>query len=62
MAIINTPFFAVQYLENVSGQPILNDPRLKALLSPWQYAPERLVIAETSYGSTAATPRPCVHR
>ena len=46
MAITNTPFFGVQYLENVNGQPILNDPRLKALLSPWQYA-----LAEQEYAA-----------
>ena len=37
---------ACQYLENVNGQPILNDPRLKALLSPWQYA-----LAEQEYAA-----------
>ena len=46
MAITNTPFFGVQYLENVNGQPILNDPRLKSLLSPWQYA-----LAEQEYAA-----------
>ena len=46
MAITNTPFFGVQYLENVNGQPILNDPRMKALLSPWQYA-----LAEQEYAA-----------
>jgi Tol biopolymer transport system component len=46
MAITNTPFFGVQYLENVNGQPILSDPRLKSLLSPWQYA-----LAEQEYAA-----------
>jgi Tol biopolymer transport system component len=46
MAITNTPFFGVQYLENVNDQPILNDPRLKSLLSPWQYA-----LAEQEYSA-----------
>jgi hypothetical protein len=46
MSITNTPFFGVQYLENVNGQPILNDPRLKSLLSPWQYA-----LAEQEYAA-----------
>lgn len=51
MAITNTPFFGVQYLENVNGQPILNDPRLKALLSPWQYA-----LAEQEYAAPPLSP------
>jgi Tol biopolymer transport system component len=46
MSITNTPFFGVQYLENVNGQPILSDPRLKSLLSPWQYA-----LAEQEYAA-----------
>ena len=46
MAITNTPFFGVQYLKNVNGKPILTDPRLKALLSPWQYA-----LAEQEYAA-----------
>jgi Tol biopolymer transport system component len=46
MSITNTPFFGVQYLENVNGKPILSDPRLKALLSPWQYA-----LAEQEYAA-----------
>jgi Tol biopolymer transport system component len=46
MAITNTPFFGVQYLENVNGKPILSDPRLKTLLSPWQYA-----LAEQEYAA-----------
>ena len=46
MAIRNTPFSGVQYLQNVAGQPILNDPRLKSLLSPWQYA-----LAEQEYAA-----------
>ncbi|MGZ4221284.1 MAG: amidohydrolase family protein [Solirubrobacteraceae bacterium] len=46
MSITNTPFFGVQYLENVNGKPILNDPRLKTLLSPWQYA-----LAEQEYAA-----------
>ncbi|MBV9804438.1 MAG: PD40 domain-containing protein [Solirubrobacterales bacterium] len=46
MAITNTPFFGVQYLEKTYDQPILNDPRLKQLLSPWQYA-----LAEQEYAS-----------
>jgi Tol biopolymer transport system component len=46
MAITNTPFFGVQYLEQVNGHPILQDPRLKALLSPWQYA-----LAEQEYAA-----------
>jgi Tol biopolymer transport system component len=46
MAITNTPFFGVQYLENINGKPILNDPRLKTLLSPWQYA-----LAEQEYAA-----------
>jgi Tol biopolymer transport system component/imidazolonepropionase-like amidohydrolase len=46
MAITNTPFFGVQYLQKVNGQPILNDPRLKSLLSPWQYA-----LAEQEYAA-----------
>ena len=37
---------ASQYLENVNGKPILSDPRLKALLSPWQYA-----LAEQEYAA-----------
>jgi Tol biopolymer transport system component len=51
MAITNTPFFGVQYLENVNGQPILNDPRMKALLSPWQYA-----LAEQEYAAPPLSP------
>ena len=51
MAITNTPFFGVQYLENVNGRPILNDPRLKALLSPWQYA-----LAEQEYAAPPLSP------
>jgi hypothetical protein len=47
MSITNTPFFGVQYLTTVNDQPILNDPRLKTLLSPWQYA-----IAEQEYATT----------
>jgi Tol biopolymer transport system component len=46
MAITNTPFFGVQYLEKVNDKPILDDPRLKALLSPWQYA-----LAEQEYAA-----------
>jgi Tol biopolymer transport system component len=46
MAITNTPFSGVQFLQSVNGQPILNDPRLKALLSPWQYA-----LAEQEYAA-----------
>ena len=46
MSITNTPFFGVQYLENVNGQPILSDPRLESLLSPWQYA-----LAEQEYAA-----------
>ena len=46
MAITNTPFFGVQYLQKVNDQPILNDPRLKSLLSPWQYA-----LAEQEYAA-----------
>jgi Tol biopolymer transport system component len=46
MSITNTPFFGVQYLEKVNGQPILSDPRLKTLLSPWQYA-----LAEQEYAA-----------
>ncbi|MGZ4351896.1 MAG: amidohydrolase family protein, partial [Solirubrobacteraceae bacterium] len=46
MSITNTPFFGVQYLENVNGKPILSDPRLKSLLSPWQYA-----LAEQEYAA-----------
>ena len=46
MSITNTPFFGVQYLENVNGKPILSDPRMKALLSPWQYA-----LAEQEYAA-----------
>lgn len=38
MSITNTPFFGVQFLPKTNGQPTLNDPRLKTLLSPWQYA------------------------
>ena len=51
MAITNTPFFGVQYLENTNGQPILNDPRVKALLSPWQYA-----LAEQEYAAPPLSP------
>jgi Tol biopolymer transport system component len=51
MSITNTPFFGVQYLENVNGQPILADPRLKTLLSPWQYA-----IAEQEYAAPPISP------
>ena len=51
MAITNTPFFGVQYLENTNGQPILNDPRLKQLLSPWQYA-----LAEQEYAAPPLSP------
>ncbi len=46
MSITNTPFFGVQYLEKVNGQPILSDPRLESLLSPWQYA-----LAEQEYAA-----------
>ena len=46
MSITNTPFSGVQYLENVNGKPILSDPRLKSLLSPWQYA-----LAEQEYAA-----------
>ena len=51
MAITNTPFSGVQYLKNVNGRPILNDPRLKTLLSPWQYAP-----AEQEYAAPPLNP------
>jgi Amidohydrolase family len=46
MEITNTPFFGVQYLTKVNGQPILSDPRLRTLLSPWQY-----VAAEQEYAA-----------
>jgi Tol biopolymer transport system component len=46
MSITNTPFFGVQFLENTNGKPILADPRLKTLLSPWQYA-----LAEQEYSA-----------
>jgi Tol biopolymer transport system component len=46
MSITNTPFFGVQYLENTNGKPILSDPRMKTLLSPWQYA-----LAEQEYSA-----------
>jgi Tol biopolymer transport system component len=46
MSITNTPFSGVQFLENVNGKPILSDPRMKALLSPWQYA-----LAEQEYAA-----------
>ncbi len=51
MAITNTPFFGVQYLEKVNGQPILADPRLRTLLSPWQYA-----LAEQEYAAPPLSP------
>jgi Tol biopolymer transport system component len=51
MAITNTPFFGVQYLTKVNGKPILADPRLEALLSPWQYA-----AAEEEYGAGPISP------
>jgi Tol biopolymer transport system component len=51
MAITNTPFFGVQYLTKVNDQPILNDPRLKTLLSPWQYA-----AAEAEYAAPPLSP------
>jgi Tol biopolymer transport system component len=50
MAITNTPFSGVQYLQNVDGHPILSDPRLKSLLSPWQYA-----LAEQEYAAPPLT-------
>jgi Tol biopolymer transport system component len=51
MAITNTPFFGVQYLKKVNGKPILADPRLEALLSPWQYA-----AAEEEYAAGPISP------
>jgi hypothetical protein len=51
MSITNTPFFGVQYLTQVNGQPILSDPRLRTLLSPWQYA-----IAEQEYAAPPLSP------
>ena len=39
MSITNTPFSgASNFLPDINGQPITNDPRIKALQSPWQYA------------------------
>jgi hypothetical protein len=51
MAITNTPFFGVQFLTKVNGQSILNDPRMLALLSPWQYA-----LAEGEYAAPPLGP------
>ncbi len=51
MAITNTPFFGVQYLKKVNGRAILADPRLEALLSPWQYA-----AAEEEYAAGPISP------
>ncbi|MBV9797274.1 MAG: PD40 domain-containing protein [Solirubrobacterales bacterium] len=51
MSITNTPFFGVQYLTTVNGQPILSDPRLRTLLSPWQYA-----AAEQEYAAPPLSP------
>lgn len=51
MAITNTPFFGVQYLPTIDGQPTLNDPRLTTLLSPWQYA-----LAEQEYAAPPLSP------
>jgi Tol biopolymer transport system component len=46
MAITNTPFSGVQFVPG-----LLNDPRLKTLLSPWQYA-----NAEKQYAAGPETP------
>jgi roadblock/LC7 domain-containing protein len=46
MSITNTPFFGVQYFQNLLG-----DQRLKTLLAPWQYAQ-----AEAEYAAGPITP------
>lgn len=51
MSITNTPFFGVQFLTKTNGQPILNDPRMTALLSPWQYS-----LAEAEYAAPPLSP------
>jgi Tol biopolymer transport system component len=39
MSITTTPFAgATTFLPSINGQPTINDPRMKALLSPWNYA------------------------
>ena len=39
MSISTTPYTgAPNFLPKVNGQPTIDDPRMKALLSPWQYA------------------------
>jgi len=39
MSITTTPYTgAPNFLPDINGQPFTNDPRIKALQSPWQYA------------------------
>jgi Tol biopolymer transport system component len=39
MSITTTPYTgAANFLPDINGQPFTNDPRVKALQSPWQYA------------------------
>lgn len=51
MAITNTPFFGVQFLPKINGQPTMDDPRMTALLSPWQYT-----LAEQEYAAPPLSP------
>ncbi len=46
MSITNTPFFGVQFLPQIKGEPTLNDPRLTTLLSPWQYSQAEQLYAQ----------------
>jgi hypothetical protein len=51
MSITNTPFFGVQYLPKINGQPAVDDLRLRSLLSPWQY-----LVAEQQYAEGPLSP------
>ncbi|MFL5864218.1 MAG: amidohydrolase family protein [Solirubrobacteraceae bacterium] len=51
MSITNTPFSgATNFLPSINGQPTINDARMKALLSPWQYA-----LAQTEFAAPPLT-------
>jgi Tol biopolymer transport system component len=51
MSISTTPFSgAPNFLPNINGQPTIDDPRMKALLSPWNYA-----LAQHEFAQPPAT-------
>jgi Tol biopolymer transport system component len=52
MSISTTPYSgATNFLPEINGQPTINDPRMKALLSPWQYA-----LAQKEFEQPPLTP------